>query len=62
MYGPIPSLEGIQAARLAARLSADKKTVQGKIHFVLPVRIGDVKIVSGIDDRLVLESIESVLA
>ncbi len=61
IYGPIPSLEGIAASRLAARLSADKKTVQGKVHFVLPVRIGEVKIVSGIDDRLVLESIQAVL-
>jgi len=61
-YGPIPPLDGIAAARLAARLSADKKTVQGAIHFVLPVRIGDVRIVSGIDPRLVLESIQSVLS
>ncbi len=61
-YGPIPSLEGIEASRLAGRLSADKKTVQGKVHFVLPTRIGDVKIVSGIDHQLVVESIEAVLA
>lgn len=60
-YGPIPSLDGIEAPRLAARLRSDKKTVQGKIHFVLPVKIGDVAIVSGIDDRLVLESIEASL-
>ena len=31
------------ASSLAARLAADKKTVQGKVHFVLPVRIGDVQ-------------------
>jgi len=61
-YGPIPSLDGIQASRLASRLSADKKTVQGKVHFVLPTRIGDVKIVSGIEHQLVVESIEAVLA
>jgi 3-dehydroquinate synthase len=61
-YGPIPSLEGIQASRLAGRLAADKKTVQGKVHFVLPVRIGDVLVVSSIEDGLVLESIEAVLA
>ena len=60
-YGPIPSLDGVSAARLAGRLSADKKTIQGKIHFVLPVAIGEVKIVSGIEDRLVLESIEAAL-
>jgi 3-dehydroquinate synthase len=61
-YGPIPSLNGITGPRLAQRLRADKKTVQGKVHFVLPVRIGDVRVVSGIDDGLVLQSIEAVLA
>ena len=40
----------------------DKKTVQGKVHFVLPVRIGEVTVVSGVDDRLVLEAIRSALA
>jgi 3-dehydroquinate synthase len=61
-YGPIPSLGGVTAARLAARLTADKKTIQGKVHFVLPVKIGDVRIASGIDERLVIESIEAALA
>ena len=61
-YGPIPPLQGIRAARLAGRLSADKKTVQGRVHFVLPVKIGEVRIVTGLDDRLVLDSIEAVLA
>jgi 3-dehydroquinate synthase len=61
-YGPLPSMEGITGPRLAARLAADKKTVQGKIHFVLPVKIGDVRIVSGVEDRLVLDSIQAVLA
>jgi 3-dehydroquinate synthase len=60
-YGPIPSLKGISANNLAARLVSDKKTIQGNVHFVLPVKIGEVKVVSGIDDRLVLDSIEAVL-
>jgi 3-dehydroquinate synthase len=60
-YGPIPSLNGITARSLANRLAADKKTVQGKIHFVLPTQIGEVKIVSGIDEQLILDSIEAVL-
>jgi 3-dehydroquinate synthase len=60
-YGPIPALDGIAAASLLSRLAADKKTIQGKVHFVLPVRIGEVKIISGIDDRLILESIEQAL-
>jgi 3-dehydroquinate synthase len=60
-YGPIPSLEGVHASRLAARLRSDKKTVQGRVHFVLPVRIGAVEIATGIDDALVLDSIRTAL-
>jgi 3-dehydroquinate synthase len=61
-YGPIPALDGIPAENLLARLVHDKKTVRGKVHFVLAVRIGEVKIVSGIDDKLVIEAIRSALA
>jgi len=60
-YGPIPALDGITAPSLFARLAADKKTVQGKVHFVLPVKIGEVKIVSGVEDRAVLEAIQVAL-
>jgi 3-dehydroquinate synthase len=61
-YGPIPSLAGIRAENLHARLVHDKKTVQGRVHFVLPVRIGEVTVVSGIEERPVLEAIRSALA
>ncbi len=61
-YGPIPPLDGVPAGNLAARLVHDKKTVQGKVHFVLPVRIGEVTVVSGIDETLVLEAIRRALA
>jgi len=60
-YGPIPSLNGIAAGNLAKRLVSDKKTIQGNVHFVLPLKIGEVTVVSGVDDRVVLESIEAVL-
>jgi 3-dehydroquinate synthase len=61
-YGPIPSLVGIRANNLAKRLVSDKKTIQGNVHFVLPVKIGEVTVVSGVDDRVVLQSIEAVLS
>ena len=60
-YGPFPSLTGIDALRLAARLKSDKKTVRGKIHFVLPERIGSVVIRSDIADQSVLSAIEASL-
>jgi 3-dehydroquinate synthase len=61
-YGPIPALDGILAGRLAARLKSDKKTIQGKVHFVLPVKIGEVTVISGVNESLVLEAIEMALA
>lgn len=61
-YGPLPSLAGIDPARLAARLKSDKKTVQGRIHFVLTQRIGLVTVKSGIDEQDVLAVIEEALA
>jgi 3-dehydroquinate synthase len=61
-YGALPSLAGIDPHRLAARLKSDKKTVQGRIHFVLPERIGAVKITADVDERNVLAAIEEALA
>jgi len=61
-YGPIPPLDGIPAQNLLARLVHDKKTVRGKVHFVLPVRIGEVAVVSGVDEIAVREAIRLALA
>ncbi|MDZ7638974.1 MAG: 3-dehydroquinate synthase [Bryobacterales bacterium] len=61
-YGPIPSLAGVTAASLCERLFQDKKTIQGKVHFVLPERIGAVVVKSGIDSRVVLEATQAALA
>jgi 3-dehydroquinate synthase len=61
-YGPIPSLEGVTPESIVARLVSDKKTVRGKIHFVLPERIGKVKIVSGADEKLVFSAVKAALA
>jgi len=61
-YGPFPTVSGLDPRRLAARLLHDKKTVQGRIHFVLPERIGAVRITADVDEKLVLASIEEALA
>ncbi len=61
-YGPIPALKGITAEALASRLVSDKKSIQGKVHFVLPDRIGHVVIRSDIAEPIVLESIQAALA
>jgi 3-dehydroquinate synthase len=61
-YGPIPDVDGIPAENLLRRLVHDKKTIQGKVHFVLPVRIGKVTVVTGLDPRLVDDAVRSALA
>ena len=60
-YGEIPAASGIPAENLVTRTRGDKKTVQGKVHYVLPVAIGEVRVVSDIPDELVLESVRAVL-
>lgn len=62
LYGPIPRLDGILPERLFARLASDKKTLQGKVHFVLPVSIGTVKVVSGVPEPAVMSAIDWALA
>jgi 3-dehydroquinate synthase len=60
-YGPIPSVAGIRAGNLHARLAADKKTVQSKVHFVLPTRIGEVIVVNDVPSEQSLQAIERAL-
>jgi len=55
-YGRIPALDGIRAEALVARLGSDKKTIQGKVHFVLAEAVGKVVVRSGIDPGLVREA------
>jgi 3-dehydroquinate synthase len=62
LYGPIPPLDGIAAESLVGRVSKDKKTIQGKVHFVLPDRIGHVQIRSGIAEADILAATRAALA
>ena len=60
-YGPLPDANDLSPDHLIARLGSDKKTMQGKVHFVLPTAIGETEIVSGIDPALIREAIVASL-
>lgn len=60
-YGPFPSLDGLTPDGILARLRKDKKAIQGAVHWVLATGIGSVEVASGIDDRLVRQSVELLL-
>lgn len=60
-YGPLPPVRDLDPDRLLGRLASDKKTLAGKVHFVLPAKIGGVKIVSGLEPGLIRKAIAETL-
>ena len=60
-YGPIPSLEGLAPESIAARVGGDKKTIGGKTHFVLPERVGSVRIVVAPPHQQVVDATRAAL-
>ncbi len=58
-YASLPPVD-IKPRNILRRLGQDKKTVQGKVHFVLPVEIGRVEIESKVPERAILQSIEEL--
>ncbi|HEY6350644.1 MAG TPA: 3-dehydroquinate synthase [Candidatus Angelobacter sp.] len=59
-YGPLPAVKA-NTNEIMSRLTSDKKTVAGTIHFVLPVKIGQVKIVGGVDHAIVEKAVRAVI-
>lgn len=58
-YGALPPVT-CATEEVMRRLVSDKKTVAGSVHFVLPTRIGKVKITSGIPDEIVRNAVEQI--
>jgi 3-dehydroquinate synthetase len=60
-YGPIPDCKGVSRVDLQVRLMRDKKTIQNRIHFVLPVKIGEVAVRSDVPIAAAHNAIERAL-
>ncbi len=58
-YAPLPKVDS-RGKRIVRRLGTDKKTVNGVTHFILPVEIGKVEIVSDVDERAVIQAVEEL--
>jgi 3-dehydroquinate synthase len=58
-YAALPPVE-VKPRNILRRLGQDKKTIDGKVHFILPVEIGKVEIVSEVPDRAILQSVEEL--
>jgi 3-dehydroquinate synthase len=58
-FGPLPRIS-IGPDEVMTRLKMDKKAVGGVIHWVLPQKIGKVKLVSGIESAIVEKAIKGI--
>jgi 3-dehydroquinate synthase len=57
--GPLPEV-GVAPSKIVKRLLADKKTVLGSVHFVLPKEIGKVDVVPDVPAAVVTSAIEEL--
>src|SRR5712692_10169769 len=55
--GPLPKVE-VNTQDIIRRLRADKKTLDGRVHFVLPVKIGQVRVVGDVPELLVKHAVD----
>jgi 3-dehydroquinate synthase len=58
-YASLPKVEP-RGKRIARRLAHDKKTMNGVVHFVLPIEVGKVEIVSHVPERAVVQAVEEL--
>ena len=58
-YASLPKVEP-RGKRIARRLAHDKKTMNGVVHFVLPIEVGRVEVVSDVPERAVVQAIEEL--
>ena len=58
-YARLPRVK-VRGKRMARRLRSDKKTVDGVVHFVLPVEIGRVEMVADVPERVIVEAVEEL--
>lgn len=61
LYGPYPPAADLSVANLAERLLKDKKTLKGRIHWVLATGIGSTDVTTDVEPRLVEKAIEFTL-
>jgi 3-dehydroquinate synthase len=57
--GRLPKLD-IRGQSIVRRLQSDKKTRNGKVHFVLPTEIGKVEVVNDVPESAVLEAVDEI--
>ncbi len=58
-YSPLPKVES-RSKNVLRRLKHDKKTLNGLVHFVLPLEIGKVEVTSDVPESIVLQAVDEL--
>jgi 3-dehydroquinate synthase len=58
-YAALPKVAA-RGKSIVKRLSADKKTLDGVPHFVLPIEIGRVEVVNDVPERAIVQAVEEL--
>ena len=58
-YGSLPTVDA-SGRRILKLLQADKKTIGGVPHFVLPVEVGRVEVVNNVPEKVVTEAVHEI--
>jgi 3-dehydroquinate synthase len=58
-FGPLPKVSATSAS-IVRLVRGDKKTMNGVVHFVLPTKIGEVKIVNQVPEKVILETMDEL--
>jgi len=58
-YASLPKVEP-RGKKIASRLKMDKKTLNGVVHFVLPIEIGRVEVVPDVPERAVIQAVDEL--
>jgi 3-dehydroquinate synthase len=60
--GPLPSISDLDPRRIVELLRQDKKTIGGRIHWVIPERVGKVRIMDDVPIKLAATAFREVQA
>jgi 3-dehydroquinate synthase len=58
-YGPLPPVK-VNPRNILKRLTRDKKTIHGKVHFILPNVVGKVEVHSDVPERVLIHAVEEL--
>jgi 3-dehydroquinate synthase len=58
-YSPLPEVNS-RGEDIVKRIRGDKKTVDGKVHFILPVAVGKVTVYNRVPDPVVIDAVQQL--